>query len=245
VVSAAPSRVQANSRIGRPESAACCASAVCTCWSACSATTDVQSDEGWESQRSIPPAWVLASQCRADAGLGGAAGPISDRQQQRRIGIQRLQPVCGAGVLAAQAIGQVGHPGDAGADVAPAARSAHTEAQPSGLVGLSSGTSVPGTERDTDRIELDSHWNSSRKRNPLSRNGLRTEICCRMSRLASSTPYREEGEGAFFLASRTASAAGFQSSVGLPSVSRNTQGRKKGMPCSRYLALRWSSNSSP
>ena len=33
------------------------------------------------------------------------------------------------------------------------------------------GTSLPGTERDTERMELESHWNNSRKHKPLRRNG--------------------------------------------------------------------------
>ena len=64
--------------------------------------------------------------------------------------------------------------GDGSLYIAPAAHIPHIDAQPSGVAGLLNGTSVPGTERDTERMELDNHWNSSRKRKPFKRNGWRT-----------------------------------------------------------------------
>ena len=77
----------------------------------------------------------------------------------------------GAGILAADPFVEMRNSHHAGENVAPVIRFVHTEAQPSGAVGLLNGTSVPGTERDTERIELDSHWNNSRNCSPFRRSG--------------------------------------------------------------------------
>ena len=53
--------------------------------------------------------------------------------------------------MAFDIISEVGNAGDAGVNEPPVTYFAHTEAQPPGQVGLLKGTSVPGTERETER----------------------------------------------------------------------------------------------
>src|SRR5262245_57449792 len=99
------------------------------------------------------------------------------------------------------------------------------EAQPSGFVGLSSGTSSPGLERET-ALKLDeSHINISRKRRPLSLRGWRTAMRLRMSKLAPSTPTAKKAKALVCSPARTSSAERRQSSVGSPSLIRKIHGR--------------------
>src|SRR5262245_6074713 len=103
----------------------------------------------------------------------------------------------------------------------PFQRAAH----PSGTAGFSSGTSSPGDERETLPSEDESHINISRKRNPSSLSGRRTEMRVRISKLAPSTPTAKKAKAFACSPARTRSAALFHLSVGSPSLIKKIQGR--------------------
>src|SRR5262245_10456796 len=98
-------------------------------------------------------------------------------------------------------------------------------AQPSGTAGFSSGTSSSGDERETLPSEDESHINISRKRNPSSLSGRRTEMRVRMSKLAPSTPTAKKAKAFACSPARTRSAAWPHLSVGSPSLIKKIQGR--------------------
>src|SRR3954468_8464236 len=99
---------------------------------------------------------------------------------------------------------------------------AQMSAQP---LGTGRETLSPGEDWETDCIDCESQRNSSRKLSPLSLTGARVEIWARMSKSDPSTPTVKKANDLAPSPCLTCWAAAFHSSVGPPSVMRNTQGR--------------------
>src|SRR4051812_29790497 len=92
-------------------------------------------------------------------------------------------------------------------------------------VGAGTVSLSPGDDWETDFIDWESHRNISRKFTPLSLTGARVEIWARMSKSDPSTPTVKNANDLAPSPCLTCWAAALHSSVGPPSVMRNTQGR--------------------
>lgn len=117
--------------------------------------------------------------------FGGAAGAIGHHSSED-LSLRSRDNLAAIGVLAGQTLAHVARASYCGRREPPGRRVGHrlrwkiiakstalghTTAQPCGVAGLSSGTSSPGWDRDTELMEFDSQVNRLPNSSPRSRNG--------------------------------------------------------------------------